>query len=521
MKVTDVAVRADQSEELHFASAVHSAFQDALAKTLDARQGAATFDEVCRANTGIFMQPAKWNEQRKRFEQLSAQTNDIADKLESVGIQARYEDAGLTRISLVTKEVEQIEAFRNICFLPTMAQKNRRDQLNDLGYYLENVDGAHWRYVVITFGERIPAHGDLSGAITRANQQMARWRERILKKLGIVVGFTGLEFPRDADGTYHLHANVLLKTPFFLDGGAEFRELTHAHFGTWWREAGGIENLHELVKYPFKPNSLDGADGDELAWLFHSTFKRRITRIMGPISEFRKQRKEDGLRVFKFKRKYRLREVGRILPRDNGFPEPIEELEDDLDSGGGGGENILIAKVAPNFADGFWAQPSVLVMNYNPQANWMTNAKSHKRLETLWGWMSDALSDWDAAGAPDPRVAQQFAQAARQGVSGGGKLRALWNSEAARAKAEGRGAEYIVHNGTISSQEQDMSLIDMHDRFTDPPPKEPDDTGKVIQFPAKKTEFQQTTEVGEEDVFFAENAVSGIPEFWDIEDVPF
>ena len=242
---------------------------------------------------------------------------------------------------------------------------------------------------------------------------------------------------------------------------------------------------------------------------------------MGPISEFRKQRKEDGLRVFKFKRKYRLREVGRILPRDNGFPEPIEELENDLDSGGGGGENILIAKVAPNFADGCWAQPSVLVMNYNPEANWMTNAKSHKRLETLWGWMSDALSDWDAAGAPDPRVAQQFAQAARQGVSGGGKLRALWNSEAARAKAEGRGAEYIVHNGTISSHEQDMSLVDLDDRFTDPPPKDLIEPSKVIQFPAKTTKTTQTTTVDEESMWFWECDDPIALDVCDRNDVPF
>jgi hypothetical protein len=518
VKVTGVAVRAENSEEFHFASAAHSTLQDELAKTLAERQGAATFDEVCKANTGIFMQPAKWSEQRERFEQLSAQTNDIADKLESVGIQARYKDGGLTRISLVTKEVEYIEALRNICFLPTMAQKNRRDQLNDLGYYLENIDGQHWRYAVITFGERIPAYGDLAGAITRANKMMARWRERILKKLGVTVGFTGLEFPRDADGTYHLHANILLKTPFFLDGGEEFRELTHAHFGTWWKDNGEIKNLHELVKYPFKPNSLDGADADELAWLFHSTFKRRITRIMGPIAEFRKQRKEDGLRVFKFKQQYRLREVGSISLRDNAMHEPIEGLEDELDSGGGGGENILIAKIAPNFADGCWAQPSVLVMNYNPEANWITNAKSHKRLETLWGWMTDALSDWEAAGAPDPKVAQQFAQAAREGVSGGGKLRALWDSEAARAKAEGRGAKYIFNNGTISSHEKDMLVIDKQDRFTDPPPKESDETCKVIKFPAKNIETEKTAPAVEEDVSLAESYADMLDAIFGCED---
>lgn len=242
---------------------------------------------------------------------------------------------------------------------------------------------------------------------------------------------------------------------------------------------------------------------------------------MGPISEFRKQRKEDGLRVFKFKQRYRLREVGTISFRDNAMPEPIEELAELDTDGGGGGENILIAKISPNFSDGCWAQPSVLVMNYNPEANWMTNLKSHKRLETLWGWMKDAQEDWEAAGAPDPQVARQFAEAARQGVQGGAKLRALWNSEAVRAVAEQRNAQYIFNNGTISSHEDDMSLVDMGDRFTDPPPKDRIEPSKVIQFPAKTMKATQTTTVEEESMWFWECDDPITLDVCDRNDVPF
>ena len=135
--------------------------------------------------------------------------------------------------------------------------------------------------------------------------------------------------------------------------------------------------------------------------------------------------------------------------------------------------------------------------------------------------MKDTQGDWEKAGAPAPQMASQFAHAARDGAQEGGTERARWNSEAARAEAEGQGAQYIFNNGTISSHEKDMLVIDKQDRFTDPPPKEPDEACKVIQFPARNIETEQTTKVVEEDVWFAERAAGIIAEIWDIDDVPF
>ncbi|UMA67307.1 hypothetical protein LVO79_21195 (plasmid) [Roseivivax marinus] len=441
----------------------------------------ATFDQVLRLNTGAFMPPKQWAKQRRAAERLERQTEDLCDALESEGIQARLE-TNITRMSLIDGQTTRQRTYRNVCFLPSIAKKNRRDQLNDLAYYLENIDGSYWRYLVITFGERIPAHGDLAGAITSANEKMAKWRERVLTKLGVQVGFTGLEFPRNPDGSYHLHANVLIQTPLFFDGGAEFRELTHRHFGTWWRDNGRIGDLRELVKYPFKPNSMEGADPAELAWLFHSTFRRRITRLMGPIAEFRRGRKEDGLRVFRLRNRYRLREVAQILPAENAESED----EDEKDGPGGGGENILVARAAPSFLDGMWASPSILIWNYNPKPA-EANRRSHKRLETVHRWMADARADWELAGAPDPLVAREMAAAALRD-DGDTNLRALWRRESA---ADSRGI-YIVHNETISSPDDDGGGELVIEDDPDPPPNNVIQLRTGDDHPEDKSEIERS-----------------------------
>ena len=310
---------------------------------------------------------------------------------------------------------------------------------------------------------------------------VARWRERVLKKLGAVTGFVGWEYPRDPKtGTYHLHANVLLLTPFWADGGAEFRRKTTAHFGKmvergdnkperqnyWWRDNGRMQNVDELVKYPFKPNSLEGADDAELAWLFRETFGQRVTNILGPIQEWRRSRKERGLRVFKMKNQLRLRFVCEISAEENA----MQDREGDDGEGGGRGENVIVGREAPSFRNGLWATSGTLVWNYNSQPA-EKNLNSRRRLETMLGYMADAKADYAASGAPDTAIAMQMRDAVLAGENGETNLRALWRSQ---------GDEYIVHNDTISSHANDTDSVIEEWDFPDPPPD------NVIQFAERK-----------------------------------
>lgn len=490
----------------------HAAIREAVANDLSDRHAIATFNQVIEYGTGVFMGPYAWGLQKARQKVIEAQTEEIAAALEEHGERARYATTTV-RKSLVTNQVVPVEAWRNICFLPAVAQKNRRDFINDLGYFLENVDphgGRYHKYFVLTFGRRqdLPAFGDMAKALDEANRKMEDWREMCREEHGIHVHSTALEWTVDEDRTYHLHANILAKTPFMQDAETEFREFaakSEKILGGKFLNAGAIRNIREIIKYPFKPWEMKNASSDELFWLFKETFGRRIVRFHGCLAKFRKDRKEDSLRVFKLRNKFRLREVAPILPRDNGYSElEMERMaqQDQLaqqyveagleppDRGNKEGTNILLARVAPNFEHTLWAEPSVLIMNYDPQPA-ETDKKGHRRLETLFAWQSEALEAWTNAGAPAPDVALTIAQAAAQGPDNAHNIRALWKVAGPHAveldALKGAPGSYVVHNGTITPREVggDCELIE------DPPP--PETFGNIIPIRSDVEIYQTQT----------------------------
>jgi len=88
---------------------------------------------------------------------------------------------------------------------------------------------------------------------------------------------------------------------------------------------------------------------------------------MGPISEFRKQRKEEDCGVYSSSSgKYRLPKWGRHPAQGQRVSLSLSRVGSTIsDSGGWRGENIPDRQEwLQTFADGCWAQPSVLVMNY-------------------------------------------------------------------------------------------------------------------------------------------------------------
>ncbi len=526
----------------------HLAIRREVEKDLSDRHAVATFDQVIKYGTGVFMGPYAWGLQKERNRILEEHTAEMVAALEEHGERARYV-SNTVRKSLVTGEVVEVEALRNICFFPTVAQKNRRDFINDLGYFMENVDanqGKYHKYFVLTFGRRqdLVAFGDMGGAIDAANKKMQRWREMAEKEFGIIVHMTALEWTVDKDRTYHLHANVLAKTPFMVDAKEQFARFaarSEEILGGKFLNAGAIRNLREVIKYPFKPVDMKGASSAELFWLFQHTFKRRIIRFHGDLARFRRDRKEDGHRVFKLRNKFRLREVAPILPHENGYSEvDLERLEQQKQleayceehqleppERGEDGTNILLAKVAPNFEHSMWAEPSVLIMNYQPEPDEF-DKKGHQRLETLSKWSEEAREAWDASGAPDPATALTMAQAAALGPKNAHNIRALWKSAGPQATFSDVSnfpvidpRLYVVHNGTVSPAQSSLQTEDVLDDWNGDPPGDPDYPGKVIKFPSKPSENTQTAQADEEDIWFMANSSDFVPEVRDFDDVPF
>lgn len=414
-------------------------------------------DVVLKENTGSFLPRAKYLASLDDQERLLQQTRDMAEKLESAGFKARM-PSNISMIMDVTGEVFELEAWRNINVLPAVAQKNRREMMRDLEHYFHRHGKQYWRYAVITFGDRLPAFSDLAGAVRAAKKKVRKWRHLAKRDFGVTFGFIGFEFPRGADGTYHLHVNVMYRTPLFMDKGNAWRAFTHDFFGSWWRDAGQISNLKEMLKYPFKPNDVAGCDGGELVWLAEQMFNLRITELLGPVQELRKQRKDAGLKVAFIKGNPVLRtpykrkktqaemdaeEARKARQEAEGRPERRGEAY-----------NVIIGRVMPSFRASPWAESATLVFNYNPEPFW---ERDRDRLTFLKQNQREAREIWDAKGCPDPQTALAFAAAVRTADNVVALSRERQKARAERMTGEAR---YIVHNETISVPEHFGDLVE-------------------------------------------------------------
>lgn len=246
-----------------------------------------SFEDVLANNTGQEVPTQLWESGQRRFLELQRQSDDLADKLEVEGIKAREGRRTLSVIGEVTGCIEEQRDFRPIRFLPVVAQRERQGMLNALMYFQQNAQGGHYmRYSVVTAGQRIPAYGPLRETIRKLSRDISRWASEALHRFGVEVVYRGTEFTVNSDGTYHPHANVLYvpRRKLAADEWQAFLSWSHKRLGAHWRDCGKLSEPREALKYPFKPNDLQGRPSDEIAWLFGQLFRMKLAQ---PLSSFK------------------------------------------------------------------------------------------------------------------------------------------------------------------------------------------------------------------------------------------
>lgn len=372
-----------------------------------------SFDEAMSINTGLFMPPSKWSENYQRQQLLLLQSIKYADILESYGVKA-YTDSNITLISDVTRQETKLTTFSNINFIPKVAQKNRRNHINILEHFFDNNDVKYWRYAVFTFGDRCTLD-ELEERQEEAKAQLNAYRKEAKRKFGVEFGLVAWEYTIDENATVHFHANILYNPPYFSDKGDGFRSFTYNFMGTWWNDAGRIENLKELLKYPFKPTDLDALSNDQIFQLYNIFKGKRFVEILGPVSIHRRWIEERCYKFFRHKGRLLLRTKSEILQSDK----PKEEYDRSAP------ENIIIGRMLPNFGTCLWSESSTMVLNYNKKTIF---EKSKERLVELDKNHFEARQAWDASGAPAPAIALAMTQAAKASAEDDAdtNVRALW-----------------------------------------------------------------------------------------------
>jgi hypothetical protein len=368
-------------------------------------------DQVVAAVTGRMMDPLRWVERGQADAKLSEQTAVLADLLEVQGVRTRLDD-DVAFIGLITGRVDRSESYRPICFLPLVAQRERRPVLNSLRYFHGNDrNGKYLRMMVVTAGQRVPLNGDLRETIQGLSRQISRWAHEARDRFGIEILFRGTEFTIDDEQTFHVHANVLY-APMHKLSKRRFRKFmrwTHGRLGRkHMRDCGLLEKPEEAIKYPFKPADLDNllTDPKAIVWLYEQTRRLKMVQPMGRFAEFQLDLKSTRQKIVSFPTARGPR-LFRVRKKSRGGPLGKKSV---VIKDGDPAENRIVAETLPQHRHTPFAEPCLLVQNFTstPSTDFGADA-----LIEIQGRRRDHLDYWKWNGAPDPETALAYADGLR------------------------------------------------------------------------------------------------------------
>ena len=368
-----------------------------------------SLEAMIRANTGKRIPDVEWTAEQLRRATLKEQTEDFCRKLEAEGIKTKTEN-DITFLGLVSGVKKRQKArYRNINILPLVAQENRAKLKSELAYFLNT--HPHARYMVITNGQRIPAFDDLQGNMKRFSRKISRWAFEVRQMFGIELFVRTFEFPRNAAGTYHLHANIVFEPRHRLTKKRwrEFKDFTDGYFKTIIKDAGEIKNINEIVKYVTKPESLLGAEASELAWLVNETFNKRMFSAFGEFARFRRTLRESDKKIVPH-------EGSLTLMRKENFRSQNDDEQSEEEPSNRDVSNQLLTIIPPCNMISPFKEPVAVIRNFKSHS--VTNQVldsyvdlMHPNEPTKFTMMRDAaIEAWHQNGAPDPSTAIAFAK---------------------------------------------------------------------------------------------------------------
>lgn len=460
------------------------------------------------------MKPGQWAERQKTRRKIREQSEVIADRLEAAGIAAR-QNTGMTMLTAVTDVRTDQLAFRPSRMIPEVAVRERRGVLNALTYYLDEIYDRPdlVRYGVVTTSELVPAFGDLRGPIQDLQRAVSKWSDACDDRWDVEVIFRSTEFTRatarerhEKSGLmvatalatpglvlYHPHANVLYRprSKMSPEKWTSFLRWTAEFFGAHWKDCGRIEDLREIVKYVCKPDELLAGESpiepDETAWLYHQLYKLRQTAPMRSFKDWWSELKADRCKIVTRNAgdvtEYVIAQKSRRLnhtkndelatstadPGTPGQPEADKNRDVTKRECFGEAENVFLGVTLPQHSATPWAEPVLLIHNYNPRP---MSQSSIDRLQEIRHEQAYWRSKWNEKGAPAPEtallIAREWEQAGRASNVVAFAPEALEDRTEALLAADAERRNYRVHKSSVTVREHRSSTRGIP---PDPPPE--------------------------------------------------
>ena len=338
--------------------------------------------DIHKKNTGKAVDLDQWKSSRDKRENLLRQSTSLAMRLESAGYPA-ITSKNISFVGAITGHIEMSPAFRNICFLPSVARQKRSSMLRDLIYWQSHTKGGKFlRYLVITNGQLVRLD-ELGNNIQKFNRKISKWASESKARYGIDVVFRGLEFPIKENIKAHLHANILYMptTRLAPEKFSEFMSWTHEYFGTVLHDAGRLKEPREAIKYPFKPNDLQHAKGANLKVLAEQVFGQRIIEALGSFRKWRQEIKDNRVKT--------MFDGGLVILAKQYKREKRERDEDDKPIS----KSNRLVGIMPPMAHGIGYQEPVLIIEGDIRTVFETDESLRVTCFEFRKW-------WDESGAP-------------------------------------------------------------------------------------------------------------------------
>lgn len=156
----------------------------------------------------------------------------------------------------------------------------------------------------------------------------------------------------------HLHSNVVYYPMGRMSKAkwSDWLAWSHQKLGTHWRDCGVLKDVREVVKYVSKLSygsqgltkperdsgmlGLNELTADELAWLFHETYRAKMCQPLGSFGGFKRYLTRTGDRI----RSVRLKSGRAVLAR-------VTRSKTDTKKnapGGGRVDNVVLGRMAPH-----------------------------------------------------------------------------------------------------------------------------------------------------------------------------
>lgn len=374
-----------------FLPAVNAPEADAETRASEARAAPApdaavssaerVFLEICRERTGRELPPESAEEANEARRLLLAQSYRIADALEAEGIRA-YGPSKLTLVGVCSGAVVELPDFRNIVFIPSVAQRKRHRMLQHLEYYLQ--DYPFSRMWVFTSGDRVRLDG-VRDRIERLHRRLSKLNaEPFMKAAGAELVFRSTELgevERDESGapTFHVHAHAIVRLREKLS--PELWTWLLGAVRGWWKhhfkDSQRIHQAREACKYVVKPGDLDRLTGPELAMLHRQLFRLHLVQCLGLLKERRRKEEEGNRKLVRRGEGDASRwELVENWNEKRGRRDP----EEGAPSVGGELKDWVVCTLPPSFALSPRAEPLAVVLNFTGTGDCLAD---HRKLARL------------------------------------------------------------------------------------------------------------------------------------------